>query len=173
MVKSRFPANEAGLYSAVATLGKLTLFPSVLAALLMPKATEQHARGRSSIGLLRKSLLAVGLLCGGITVAFFLFPTPIVGTFFGEQYLDHASLLGLYALAMMLYALVNVWRIYYLAVDEKRFAYVLLIGAVLLVALLALSAPDLTEVVVILVGVGSVLYLGGELLLLASQRKTR
>jgi O-antigen/teichoic acid export membrane protein len=166
MVKSRFPPAEAGLYSAVATLGKLNLFPSVVATLLMPKATEQHARGRSTTGLVRKSLLAVGLLCGGITIAFFLFATPIVGTFFGEQYLAFASLLGLYAFAMMLYSLVNVWLIYYLAINEKRYAYVLLIGSVLLIALLALFASDLAQVVVILVGVGIVQYLGGELLLL-------
>ena len=173
IVKSRFPPTEAGLYSAVATLGKLTLFPSVMATLLMAKATEQHARGRSTIGSLRKTLLAVGLLCGGITAVFFVFPMPIVSIFFGEQYLALASLLGLYAFAMMLYALVNVWLIYYLAVNENCYAYVLLVATVLLVALLALSASALIQVVVILVGVGIALYLGGELLLLIGKWRAR
>lgn len=169
VVKSRFSPAEAGLYSAVATLGKLNLFPSVIATVLMAKATERHARGRSTTASLRKTLLAVGLLCGGITVALFAFSTPIVGTFFGEQYLACASLLGLYAFAMMLYSLVNVWMVYYLAVNEKRYAYVLLIGTVLLIALLALFASDLAQVVVILVGVGIVQCLGGELLLLVGK----
>jgi hypothetical protein len=93
-----------------------------------------------------------------------------VGTFFGEQYLARASLLGLYAFAMTLYSLVNTWLTYYLAVNDRRYAYVLLIGVVLLLTSLALSASDLTQVVVILVKVGIFLCLGGELLLLVGKR---
>ena len=170
LVKSRFSPTEAGLYSAVVTLGRIAFWLSgAVVMLLLPKAAERHALGRSAVGLVRKSLLSVTLLCGGITVAFFLFPSLIMGAFFGEQYLVNASFLGLYGLAMTLYSLANVWLIYYLAVEEKRYAYVLLIGVVLLITLLTLSASDLTQVVVILVGVGIALCLGGELLLLVSE----
>jgi O-antigen/teichoic acid export membrane protein len=165
IVKSRFLPTEAGLYSAVATLGRLTLFPSVMATLLMPKATDKHARGRSTIATLRKTLLAVGLLCGTITLVFMAFPTHLVRILFGEQYLANASFLGLYALAMMLYALINVWLIYYLAINDKRYTYVLLAGTVLLVTLLALLPLSFTRVVFVLVGIGVALNLAGELLL--------
>jgi O-antigen/teichoic acid export membrane protein len=165
LVKSRFSPTEAGLYSAVATLGKIAFWLSgAVVMLLLPKATEQHARGQSAVGLVRKSLLSVTLLCGGVTVAFFLLPSFIVRIFFGEQYLANASLLGLYGLAMTLYSLVNVWLFYYLAMQDHRYGYMLLFGVVLLVACLTLFGSGLAQVVVIMIGSGIVLYLGGELL---------
>ena len=101
---------------------------------------------------------------------FFFFPSPIIGTFYGKQYLVNASLLGLYGLAMTLYSLVNVWLFYYLAVHEKRYSYVLLLGAILLLASLTLFGSTPTQVVTVLVGGGLALCLGGELLLLVRRR---
>jgi O-antigen/teichoic acid export membrane protein len=166
MVKSRFSPTEAGGYSAISTLGK-TIFwlSSAVGMLLLPKATEQYARGRSAMGMLCKSLLAVGLLCGGTTAIFLLFPTLIVGILFGKQYLMSASLLGLYGLAMTFYSLVNVWLIYCLAVKDKRYTYFLVIGAISLVVLLGTNSSDLKSVVTVLIGVGVVLCLSGWLLL--------
>jgi len=162
LVKSRFSPTEAGLYSAVATLGKITLWlPGAVVALLLPKAAELHVREEPTAGLARESLLTMGLLCGSITVAFFLFPTPIVHTLFGEQYLANASLLGWYGLAMTLYSLVNVWFFYYLAVQEKRYSYVLLAGATLQVVLLMILPLNPTAVVGILIGTGTCLSLIG------------
>ena len=137
----------------------------------MAKATEKHAKGWSTSASLRKTLLAVGLLCGTITAAFFVFPTFLVGTLFGEQYLAHASFLGFYSFAMMLFALVNVWLIYYLAVNDKRYTYVLLAGTTLLVALLILFSFNFSQVVIILLGVGIALYLAGELLFYVDKRR--
>jgi O-antigen/teichoic acid export membrane protein len=162
MVKSRFSPTEAGLYSAIATLGKTTFWLSgAVVALLLPKATEQHTRGQPVARLLRKSMLAVGVLCGSITAVFFLFPSLIVGAFFGEQYLANASLLGLYGLTMTLYSLVNVWLFYYLAVQKKRYSYALLAGAILQTALLLILPPTLTVIVSVLIGNGVCLSLMG------------
>lgn len=149
-------------------MGKLTLYPSVVAVLLMPKAAEQHARGQSTTGLVRMSLLAVGLLGGCITVTFFLFPSFIVSTLFGKQYLAKSSLLGFYGLAMTFYSLVNVWLFYFLAIEDHRYGYMLLFGTILLIASLALLGSNLTQVVIILVGIGIILYLSGEALLLVN-----
>jgi O-antigen/teichoic acid export membrane protein len=174
VVKSRFSPAEAGLYSAVATLGRTTLWlSSAVLMLFLPKAVEQHARKRSVAGLMRRGLLAVGFLCGGVTALFFLFPSLIVSRLFGDQYLANASLLGWYALAMTVFSLVSVWLFYYVAVQEKRYAFILALGAGLLLVALALLGSTLTKVVAIMVGVGVVLYLAGEILHLTKQSKTR
>jgi O-antigen/teichoic acid export membrane protein len=165
LVKSRFTPTESGLYSAVATLGKTTLWlSSAVVMLLLPKVTEQHAHGQPTLSLVRKSLLAVGLLCGGVTSVFFLSPSFIVEAMFGRQYLNNASLLGWYGLAMTFYSLVNVWLVYYIAIQEKRYAYILSAGVVLLVISLTLWVFNLTQVVMVMVGVGGILCLGGEIL---------
>ena len=162
IVKSRFSPDEAGLYAAAAALGKVTLWlPAAVGVLLLPKATEQHARMQSSASLVWKSLLATGLLCGGFIIVFFLFPTPLVRVLFGELYVAHASLLGLYALAMMLFSLVNVCLYYYLAVQEKRYGYFLLAGAALLVLLLMTLPLTMAVVIELMIGIGACLSLVG------------
>jgi O-antigen/teichoic acid export membrane protein len=172
IVKSRFSPSEAGLYSAVATLGKTIFWLSgSVAVLLLPKATERHARGQSAVGLARRSLLAVGLLCGTVVVLFFLFPLPIVRAFLGKQYAAGASFLGLYGLAVVLFSLANVWLAYCVAVQQRYYAYILLAGVLLLVSMLIMFGSSLTRVAVILVGIGVVLYLGGEALLLADRER--
>jgi len=161
-VKNRFSPGEAGLYAAIATLGKVTLWlPAAVGVLLLPKATEQHTRGQSAVALVWKSLLVTALLCGGFVIVFFLFPTPLVRVLFGELYVVHASLLGLYGLAMMFFSLVNVWLFYYLAVQEKRYGYVLLAGAVLQVILLMTLPLTMTAVIELMVAVGLGLSLAG------------
>ena len=164
VVKNRFSPTEAGLYSAIATLGKITLWlPAAVGVLLLPKATEQHARGQSSASLVWKSLLATGLLCGGFVIVFFLFPTLLVRILFGEPYIAHASLLGLYGLAMMFYSLVNIWMYYYLAIQEKRYGYVLLAGAVLQVILLMALPLTMAAVIELMIATGACLSLVGVL----------
>ena len=164
VVKNRFSPTEAGLYSAIATLGKITLWlPAAVGVLLLPKATEQHSRGQSSASLVWKSLLATGLLCGGFVAAFFLFPAQLVRVLFGEPYIVHASLLGQYGLAMTLYSLVNVWMYYYLAVQEKRYGYVLLAGAVSQVILLMTLPLNMAAVIELMIAIGACLSLIGVL----------
>ncbi|MGQ9628215.1 MAG: oligosaccharide flippase family protein [Anaerolineae bacterium] len=163
MVKSRFSPTEAGYYSAVATLGKIALyFPNAVVLLLLPKAAARHARGEPSADLLKKSLLVVSLLCGGITLWFLLFPSFTVRILFGEKYLANASLLGWYGLAMTFYALVNVQMFYYLAVQKMRYTYLLLGGAILLMLALSLPGLSLGKVVFILISVGFALNVTGS-----------
>ena len=131
--------------------------------LLLPKASEQHARGQSAAGLLGKSLLSVSLLSGGATIVFFLFPSLIVSTFFGEQYLANASLLGLYGLAMMSYSLVNVWLFYYLATREQRYSYIILAGAIVQVSLFMILPLTLKAMIGVMIGIGVCLSLVGIL----------
>lgn len=171
LVKSRFTPLEAGVYSSAATLGKITLWlPRAAVVLLLPKAAERDARGEPSMDLVRKSLLGVVLLCGAVTVVFFCFPSLIVETLFGEHYRSGASLLGLYGLSMTFGSLVNVWLVYYLALQDKYYAYILLGGTVLLLALLSMFCSTLISVVATLIGVGLFLYLGGEVLLAVRRR---
>jgi O-antigen/teichoic acid export membrane protein len=171
LVKSRFAPTEAGLYSAIAVLGKTTLWLSgAVAALLLPKTVERHARRLVSIDILRTSLLVVGGLCGGVTAIFFLFSSIIVSTLFGGQFLGQASLLGLYGLAMTLYSLVSVWMTYFLAIQEKVYAYFLFINVVL-VGVFMLFSFDLNQLVLWLIGVGIELNISAGVLLYFKQRE--
>ena len=171
IVKIRFTPHEAGLYSAVATLGRITLYlPSAIGVLLLPKVTAQDTRSEQSASALYKSLLIVGVLCGMVTMLFFLFPSPLVRLLFGPNYVAQASLLGPYGLAMTLCALANIWLVYYLAVRRQGYSYAVLCVAV--VQALVLSALPLSQrqVVTTLIVGGGVLNLIGVLILKREQR---
>ena len=172
IVKSNFIPEEAGLYSAVATTGKIALYlPSAVATLLLPKVAIRNANGERTTLLLYKGLAVVGGLCGAVTLVFFLFASPVVQLLFGAPYLPQARLLGPYGLAMTLYALCNIWLAYYLALQERRYSYALLGVAIVQAVLLPVLSSNLFEVVAILIGGGMLLNLLGGWLLLSHRLK--
>ena len=162
IVKSRFAPEEAGLYSAISTIGKITLYlPLAAATLLLPKVAALNAHRERTVHLLHMTLWVVGGLCGMVTLAFFLFPSSIVQLLFGAGYLTWASLLGPYGLVMTLYSLCNVRLAYYLAVEDRRYSYVLLCGAIVQAMTLSALSLSLHQMVSVLIGSGVVLNLLG------------
>ncbi len=159
LVKNRFPAEEAGLYSAMAVLGKAVLyFPAAVTGVLLPLVVGRTVRGERSLSLLLVSLGAVLALCAVFAVPFALFPVQALGLLFGAIYAEHASLLGSYSIAMMLYAMANVWLIY--AIGRQRPGYPLMLAAVALAEMVALAmVPTRLEAVVMVVVAGGVVAL--------------
>lgn len=171
-VKSRFVPDEAGLYAAVATVGKTVLWISgALVTLLLPRAATEHVRKKDNSRVLKRSLTSVVLLCGGAGVLLLLFHSPIMRVFFGEQYLAQAQLLGLYGVAMVLYSLVNVWLFYYLAIRDNRYAYMLFFGTTAFLASLFLYGDSVQKVVFLMILSGFMLFLVGGLLFLYHKRR--
>ncbi|MCC7354607.1 MAG: hypothetical protein IT330_12740 [Anaerolineae bacterium] len=150
LVKNRFPAAEAGLYSAMAVLGKAVLyFPAAVTGVLLPLVVSRTVRGERSLPLLLVSLGAVLVLCAGFAVPFSLFPAQALGLLFGAAYAEHASLLGWYSVAMTLYAMANVWLIY--AIGRQRIGYPVGLAAIALAEAVALALVPLNLMVVVLV----------------------
>jgi O-antigen/teichoic acid export membrane protein len=152
VVKSRFVAEEAGLYSAVATIGKISLYlPAAVATLLLPKVAMQHALHKKTLSMLYYSLLIVGFICLSVTTVFFLYPQTIVRLLFGTQYLKEAGLLANYGVAMTLYALCNIFLAYFLALQKKTYSYILLAIAIVQTLLLCFLPIDINQVVSIMI----------------------
>jgi hypothetical protein len=62
---------------------------------------------------------------------------------------------------MTLYSLCNIWLAYYLALEDRRYSYVLLCGAVLQAVTLSTLPLSLSQMVTVLAGSGVVLNLLG------------
>jgi O-antigen/teichoic acid export membrane protein len=165
-VKSRFLPLEAGLYSAVATIGRVVLYASTAVVTIMfPKVTGEHARGRPTARLAcRALLLTTGLSAAGLLI-FSMRPEFIMQLLFGPQFTAEAGLLVPYSIAMLLLAAVDVWMLYFLAVQEIRYTIFLLAGSFLLVAVLFAMPLSLTGVVWAMMFCNAALVLAGGLLL--------
>jgi O-antigen/teichoic acid export membrane protein len=158
VVKHFFSPTEAGHYSMAVTLGKIVIFlPAAFAVVLFPKSAERHVQRRDSSRLLRLSLAATALPCAGLAAAYFAAPDFVLKAVFGAENPFFAGpVLGLVALAMTGYALVNVWLNYFLSVEQASFVYVLPVVVVAQLALLTIFHASLTQValVVALTSVG-------------------
>ena len=150
VVKHYFSPTEAGYYSMAVTLAKIVIFlPAAFAVVLFPKSAERHVQHRDSSRLLRLSLAATLFPCAGLAIAYFAAPDFILKAVFGAANPFAGPVLGLVALAMTGYALVNVWLNYSLSVKQAGFAYLLPLAVAAQFALLTLFHTSLVQVVTV------------------------
>lgn len=120
LVKHYFTTQEAGLYAALALIGRVVYFGTwSVVMVLFPKVIEQQKKGLPTHHLLIKSFAIVALIAALIVVGCLAFPEWIVGTLFGKNYLSISTYLWQYASVTALFACANVWVYYHLSLDRK------------------------------------------------------
>lgn len=109
IVKHFFDAEQAGQYAALALVGRAVFFATwSIVTVTFPVVAQKHAKGEPHAHLLWISVGIVLGISGTIAAAMAIAPKLIVRLLFGAEYLPIASLLWLYAISTMLYALANV-----------------------------------------------------------------
>ena len=105
MVKHFFPPAEAGLYAAVALVGRVLYFAcwSVVSAMFPVSAAAEHEE--SAWQVLRWPMLVVGGMSAISVAAMAIFPHPIMRLVFGDNFHQSGHLLAIYAALTGLYAL--------------------------------------------------------------------
>lgn len=116
LVKHYFPSDQAGLYAALAMIGRVVFFVAwMFAMVLLPNVIAAEKAGQDSRPLLWKYIMyttVLGVLISGFS---FLFPEFIINMLFGSLYISIAPLLWLYALATSLFAISNIFAYYFLS----------------------------------------------------------
>jgi O-antigen/teichoic acid export membrane protein len=163
LVKHFFSSEEAGFYSTASTLGRIILYlPVAVSTVLFPKAVECHARKEDSSSLARRGVLLATLFCLPLVMFYFAFPQLILRLLFGFLYLNSAPVVGPLGLVMFLFAMVGLLLQYYLSIQEHRFVVVVVAGTVGLVIGLYAFHGSLTQILMVLGGVGLSILLVGE-----------
>ncbi|MEO8726816.1 MAG: oligosaccharide flippase family protein [Acidobacteriaceae bacterium] len=105
MVKHFFPPAEAGIYAAVALVGRVLYFFcwSVVSAMFPISAGAE--KEESAWQVLRWPLLVVGAMSGIAVAVMAAFPEPIMQLLFGANFHQSGHLLALYAALTGIYAL--------------------------------------------------------------------
>lgn len=160
VVKRFFEAEEAGLYAALALIGRIVFFATwSVVTVLFPIVAQKHKKGEPHRHLLYISMGLVAAVSGGILAATLLFPEFIVNILFGAAYLSVAPLLWRYALATSIYALANVIITYRLSIGDGTGSVIAVIGGVAQVILLWLFHTTLLQVVMVQIGLMGGLFL--------------
>jgi O-antigen/teichoic acid export membrane protein len=163
VVKHYFDPLQAGHYSMAVTLGKIVLFlPLAFAQVLFPKSAERHVQRLDSSRLLRWSLLITALPCTALTVGYWAVPDLLLRVVFGVPNPFDGPVLGLVALAMSGYALVNVWVQYGLSVERTGFVYTLPVALLGQFALTSAFHASLIQVAAVVFGTSMVLLIAAE-----------
>ncbi|MFT5193299.1 MAG: O-antigen/teichoic acid export membrane protein [Cellvibrionaceae bacterium] len=162
IVKRFFEAEEAGLYAALALIGRVIFFATwSVVTVLFPIVAQRHKKGEPHRHLLYVSLLLVLTVSGTIFAATAIFPQLIVTLLFGEAYLSIAPLIWLYALATAIYALSNVIVTYRLSIGDGFGSTIAILSGVAQVVFLWLFHNSLQQIVFMQIGL-----MGGMFLIL-------
>lgn len=153
IVKRFFEAEEAGLYAALALIGRIVFFATwSVVTVLFPVVAQKHKKGEEHRHLLYVSLIMVLFVSGSILGATLLVPELIISILFGSAYLSVAPLLWLYALATTVYALSNVIITYRLSTGDGMGSAIAVVGGLAQVALLWLFHGSLQQIVMVQIG---------------------
>ena len=137
LVNALLTAEDAGLYAAVALIGRIVFYGSwAISAAVFPMVAARAAEGKPHRDLLFMALGAVAIVSFGITGFCALFPTFVIKVLFGEAYLAAAGLIAPYALMTSFYALANVLSNHYLALGSHKAGYLPILAAIAQVALI-------------------------------------
>jgi O-antigen/teichoic acid export membrane protein len=130
VAKVVLPSTEAGEYGSASLVGRLLLYvPATVATVLLPKVSSRAATERATGDILRASVLVTVAISVAATIVLFVLPELVLDASFGSEFADAAPLLGLFGIAMTLFAVLNILLIHDLGHHSSRVAILLLSGA--------------------------------------------
>jgi O-antigen/teichoic acid export membrane protein len=148
IVKGYFPSTEAGMYSALALIGRIVFFATwSIVTVMFPLVAQRQARGEEHRSLLWISMGIVLIVSGAITLGTLLFPNLVITILFGPAYLPMSPLIWQYALATTFYALANVIVNYYLSLGKGAGNLIILGGSIVQIVRLFIWHQSLAIVV--------------------------
>ena len=164
IVKARFSGDEAGAYGAASAFARVGFFlPATILAVLFPRTAARQARGEETEDILGRSLLVTAAFCGALALFYAAAGPGLVSTTFGPDFAEGGRVLAPFALGMGFFSLANVLVGYHLSRGETRYAWIVALGVVLQVVVLATLPTSLRGVVWANVGIGVALLGAHEL----------
>jgi O-antigen/teichoic acid export membrane protein len=147
VVKHFFDAATAGRYAGVSTVARMIFFLTASVVQVLLPSVKMHAPAQQNRNLLIKSLAMVIVLGGATWLLFVLFANKIIAVLMGHAFTTYAHLLGKLSLAMLVISVLNLAVSYFVALRRYGVAIVVIVGAGITAALLALYHQTLDDIV--------------------------
>jgi len=160
LVKHYLSAYDAGIYSAVAVLGKIIFYASsAIGMVLFPVVSERFANKKETFSIIR---LAIGLVAAAslsVTFVYIVFPGTVTHLLFGTSFDAAASYLGIFAVFITIYSIVNVIIQACLAIEKMKVYLFTTSAAVAQIVLIAFFHQSLISIIYINISVLSALLI--------------
>jgi len=124
-------AHDAGLYAALATIGRTALFITTgLTVVMFPKVVALRERKEPHAYVAMQTLVGALALAGAIEVVLCIFPSMVAKLLFGQAFVAMAGTLPLYGLAMVFLAAAQVLVTYLLALANRTVVLTMFLACV-------------------------------------------
>lgn len=147
VVKHYFSAEVAGQYAGVSTVARMIFFLTASVSQVLLPSVKANLPAKQNRQFLLKSLGLVTVLGGGACLVFALFSHRIVTLFMGSAYDRYAHLLSLLSVTMFVVSILNLVISYYIALRRYQISGIVVAGALITGALLAMHHNTLDAVV--------------------------
>lgn len=156
LAKHYFTDSEAGLYGALALIGRVVFFGTwTIVTLLFPKVIHREKQGLPHLFLFWQSFAITFLFGLGIIVACILFPKLIIGLLFGPDFISIHTLLWKYAVATTLFACANVFAYYYMSLNKYIPVVIAILAGIIQVVGVILYHQSLLQLIYVQIAVMS------------------
>ncbi|MDP9245796.1 MAG: hypothetical protein M3O64_04010 [Chloroflexota bacterium] len=150
-------AAEAGAYAGAITMAKVVLFaPIAVGFILLERTARAQARGEDTDRLLAVAIALVLTTSGPVTVAYLAAPDFFTAVVVGAQYPLAATLIGPYAVAALLNALLSLWIAHFIGRGEMRVGILLALAVIAEIGLIVVMPRDAQTLVHVVLGVAAV-----------------
>jgi len=161
LVRHYFSSAEAGMYAAIAILGKIIYYASsAVSQVMFPVLSEKVAKKQSTNTMIMTSLLSVTAISAVLSGLYFLFPDFIVKMLFGNAYAGAAGVLGQFGIFIALFSVGNIITMANLAIGKTGVWFVPMICAVLQIISIMYIHTTILSVIVVNIIVCTLLVIG-------------
>lgn len=148
LVKHFFPSETAGLYAALAILGRIVFFGTApITHVMFPIVARKHANGERYFKVLQLSIALICIVSLGVIGFYYFFPTLLLGLLYGQSYLAGGALLWWFALFMGILSIAMLLTQFYLSIGKTSVVYLFILAAILQALLIWFIHPDILAVI--------------------------
>lgn len=152
--RALLPPGDAGAYAGTITMAKIVLFaPIAVGFILLERTARSHARGEDTDRALFVALGFVLATSGVVAVGYLVAPAFFTAIVVGSQYPLAAILVGPYAIAALLNALLSLWIAHFIGRGEMRFGVILAVAAVIEIGAIIVTPHEAQTLVRVVLGV--------------------
>ncbi|MCR4305879.1 MAG: oligosaccharide flippase family protein [Candidatus Daviesbacteria bacterium] len=148
LVKHFFPSYEAGLYGALATMGRIIFFGAgPISAVMFPMVSRNQARGYEYRKIFIYSFLATLILALFILGVYWFIPKFAINLLYGSAYQQATGLLIWSGVFMALFTFSSLLVNFHLSLGYTKVVYFTVIAALLQIVAIWFYHPDLLSVI--------------------------
>jgi O-antigen/teichoic acid export membrane protein len=163
MAKILLSAHAAGEYAALVTVEKIVIFlPGAVAVVMVPAAAKARLAEGSAASVLRVAALLVAITTMVVAIPAAIAPHLVLETMFGQKYVAAASGVLPIACAGAGLALLYLLVVYTVAIQDRRWVWLIAAGVVLQVSAISLLHSSAVEIAIVQASVIAIVLVANE-----------